>query len=398
MTQRMMITGASGFIGRQLVPKLKARGFKLTVVGRDLDKLDNLFPGLPHCSYEQFEETARNFDVVVHLAVLNNDTSASAEEFDAANVGLLSMVVEAAKAAGVKYFVNVTTFHALEGRFSVYANSKRRALEMINKFEGISIINLFLPAVYGHDYSGRMAIIKMVPPPLRRAAFLVLTAMVPTLNIDRLALFFADHTDGIKTHVMLADPQDENPVYLWVKRAIDFLFAAFVIMVFGWLLAIIWVLVRFTSDGPGIFAQQRVGQDGTQFTCYKFRTMRNGTKQVGTHETSSDAVTPVGALLRKTKIDELPQVWNIMRGEVSLVGPRPCLPVQKSIIEARKQLDVLSVRPGITGFAQIKGIDMSDPVKLASADAFYAANRGLLFDFQIIVATLIGRGQGDQVR
>ena len=126
--------------------------------------------------------------------------------------------------------------------------------------------------------------------------------------------------------------------------------------------------------------------------------MKTGTKQAGTHEMTADAITGIGKFLRKTKIDELPQVWNILRGELSLVGPRPGLPIQTKLTEERQAHDVFSVLPGITGLAQINGVDMSDPERLARIDAQYIAQRGLLTDLKIIVATFLGRGQGDKVR
>jgi lipopolysaccharide/colanic/teichoic acid biosynthesis glycosyltransferase len=113
---------------------------------------------------------------------------------------------------------------------------------------------------------------------------------------------------------------------------------------------------------------------------------------------TADAITGVGAFLRKTKIDELPQVWNILRGELSLVGPRPGLPVQTKLTDERQAHGVFSVLPGITGLAQINGVDMSDPERLARMDAHYIAQRGLLLDLKIILATFLGRGQGDKVR
>ena len=99
----------------------------------------------------------------------------------------------------------------------------------------------------------------------------------------------------------------------------------------------------------------------------------------------------------KTKIDELPQVLNIFKNEMSLIGPRPCLPVQEELIQARQALGVLSVKPGISGLAQINNIDMSDPELLARWDAKYIHLRSLLLDLKIFIATVLGRGQGDKV-
>ncbi|MEP3048390.1 MAG: sugar transferase [Hyphomicrobiales bacterium] len=188
----------------------------------------------------------------------------------------------------------------------------------------------------------------------------------------------------------------ENLTYRLFRQLIDYSFALSIIFLFWWLLAVVWILVKFGSEGPGIFDQKRIGINGKVFTCYKFRSMGKDTHQVGTHNVSESAVTPIGTFIRRTKIDELPQVWNILRGELSLVGPRPCLPVQEQLVAERKKRGVLDVLPGITGLAQIQGIDMSDPVRLAEKDAEYIARRGLLLDLKIILATFTGKGQGDR--
>jgi O-antigen biosynthesis protein WbqP len=146
--------------------------------------------------------------------------------------------------------------------------------------------------------------------------------------------------------------------------------------------------IRATSAGPAIFSQVRVGRGGALFACRKLRTMHRGTPSLPTHEAPTGSVTAVGKVLRATKIDELPQLWNVLKGEMSLVGPRPCLPTQAELIERRKQLGVLKALPGITGLAQIKGIDMSDPRLCAETDAAYikAASTGL--DLKILLGTV----------
>lgn len=397
MLQKLLITGASGFVGRQLVPRLQEAGVDLVLVGRDPDQLATRFPGVVTCAYDEIADKAAGCDAVLHLAVLNNDAAASAADFHKVNVDLLEQVVAAAKAAQIAKFVNISTFHAIAGKSSPYADSKRRALEVLAAERDLSVTNVFLPAVYGDDFAGKLSVLKKVPGVLRSALLTCLSALVPTVHVDRLAAFLARDLDNAPASVMLANPQDRNPVYRAGKKLVDLLFAVAVIGLLGWLLVIVWAIVRFGSSGPGIFAQDRVGQHGKTFTCYKFRTMKAGTKQAGTHEVTADAVTGIGAVLRKTKIDELPQVWNILRGEVSLVGPRPCLPVQRELITARQERGVLDLVPGITGLAQINGIDMSNPVRLAEMDARYAAQRGLLLDMKIILGTFLGRGQGDRV-
>ena len=160
---------------------------------------------------------------------------------------------------------------------------------------------------------------------------------------------------------------------------------------------ILWALIRKEGDGPAIFAQPRVGRGGQVFTCYKFRTMTIGTKQAGTHEVSSAAVTPLGAKLRRYKLDELPQLWNVLWGDMSLIGPRPCLPAQEELVRLRSQAGVLHIRPGISGLAQVSGVDMSDPARLVAWDARYIALRGLILDMRLILQTALGAGQGDRV-
>jgi len=123
-----------------------------------------------------------------------------------------------------------------------------------------------------------------------------------------------------------------------------------------------------------------------------------GNANLPTHEVQASAVTPLGEHLRRFKIDELPQLWNVLIGDMSLVGPRPCLPSQTELVDARRRLGVFEVRPGITGLAQVNGIDMSDANRLAEIDARYVGTQSFLGDFGLIWATVRGQGVGvDQV-
>jgi len=180
-----------------------------------------------------------------------------------------------------------------------------------------------------------------------------------------------------------------------MKRAFDFLAAA-IAFPFVFLAGLaIALAIRVESKGNPLFLQQRVGRDERPFTLIKFRTMHLGTADVPTHEVDASQVTRIGSFLRKTKLDELPQLWNVLKGEMSLVGPRPCLPSQTELIGHRRDAGVFDVRPGITGPAQLSGIDMSRPADLARADAAYEPS--LTIDLRCIVATVAGGGSGDRV-
>ncbi len=163
------------------------------------------------------------------------------------------------------------------------------------------------------------------------------------------------------------------------------------------LLVILWV-GGFLDTGSPLFRQERVGRHQKRFALYKFRTMRPGTAHVATHLADAAAVTPFGRFLRRTKLDELPQLWNVLRGDMSLVGPRPCLFNQEELIAARERLGVFAARPGITGWAQIEGIDMSTPTRLAEMDARMLSALGWRDYFRCLLLTLAGCGAGDQVR
>ncbi len=183
-----------------------------------------------------------------------------------------------------------------------------------------------------------------------------------------------------------------------MKRAFDVVVAALGLVLMMPVMLIVGYLVSRSSPGGALFVQARVGRFEQPFDCYKFRTMAHGAPVAGSHEVGASWVTPIGRRLRSLKLDELPQLLNVLRGEMSLVGPRPCLPNQAEVIAARRARGVFAVRPGITGIAQLAAIDMSTPEKLAEADRSYIDSRSFLGDLRIITATVLGAGTGDALK
>lgn len=154
----------------------------------------------------------------------------------------------------------------------------------------------------------------------------------------------------------------------------------------------------FLDTGSPVFIQQRVGMKKMSFHLIKFRTMSKNTKSVASHLANASSITKYGSFLRRTKLDELPQLLNVLKGDMSLVGPRPNLFNQYELIEEREMLNIYDVRPGITGLAQINNIDMSTPKLLAETDERMISDLTLRSYVGLIVKTALGGGGGDAVK
>ena len=157
-------------------------------------------------------------------------------------------------------------------------------------------------------------------------------------------------------------------------------------------------VIGYLDTGSPLFVQERVGKDQKPFKLIKFRTMKVSTESVASHLIDNTSITKLGKVLRKTKLDELPQLINVLKGEMSLVGPRPNLFNQKDLIEARDEMGVYNVLPGITGLAQLSGIDMSTPERLAKKDKEMIDAINLKKYFSYILSTALGKGRGDAVK
>ncbi|MBE8233479.1 MAG: sugar transferase [Endozoicomonadaceae bacterium] len=178
---------------------------------------------------------------------------------------------------------------------------------------------------------------------------------------------------------------------------LDFLIAFFGLIVTFPILLLVTIIGYFDTGSP-IFIQQRVGKKQKPFNLIKFRTMSVETKSVASHLANNAAITKLGAFLRSTKIDELPQLINVVKGEMSLVGPRPNLFNQEELIKERDALDIYDVLPGVTGLAQVQNIDMSTPELLAKTDKKMIESLTIKSYFKYIIMTVTGSGSGDAVK
>lgn len=179
-------------------------------------------------------------------------------------------------------------------------------------------------------------------------------------------------------------------------RFFDILFAASGLLV-GLPILFLLALIGYWDTGSPLFLQNRVGYRGRPFVLVKFRTMKLDTAWVASHLADASSITRFGLFLRRTKLDELPQLWNVLTGDMSLVGPRPCLFSQHELIQERSKRNVYNARPGITGLAQLNNIDMSTPELLAEMDQRMLAEMTVPTYFRYLFLTALGKGSGDRV-
>jgi O-antigen biosynthesis protein WbqP len=181
-----------------------------------------------------------------------------------------------------------------------------------------------------------------------------------------------------------------------VTRALDFLLALAAMIALAPLFAVVALLIRITSRGPILYWSDRIGQDNTIFSMPKFRTMRVGTPPAATHLLTNPGayLTPIGTFLRRTSLDELPQLWSILRGDMSFVGPRPALFNQDDLVALRTRYGVHRLRPGLTGWAQVNGRDNLSIEEKVGYDVEYLNRRSIALDAHILLLTALGGFSG----
>jgi O-antigen biosynthesis protein WbqP len=174
------------------------------------------------------------------------------------------------------------------------------------------------------------------------------------------------------------------------KRLFDLVFSVLLLTVLAVPMVLIAIVIRLTSSGPALYWSRRIGKCGVEFGMPKFRTMRIGTPVVATHlmDTPETYLTPIGSFLRRTSLDELPQLWSILIGDMSFVGPRPALWNQDDLIALRARAGIDRLVPGLTGWAQVNGRDELPLAKKVSLDQEYLRKSSLWFDLKILFITI----------
>lgn len=388
---RIIIAGASGFLGTMLVPLLKERGIDVVVVGRSIAVLERKFPAVLRVTYPEICGFIKSGDIFVDLTWDNAENQATDQLIFQTNKQRTLDLARLVTGKGAK-FINVSSTHALDPlNRSRYAESKRAVVANLSEISTNHRCHLYLPNVYGETFVGKLFFLNYFPKSFRLLAARYLCVLKPIVPVEAVVEFLINFKEDTPTNVVLTAPLDNVKKYLILKRLIDIIFSSFAILVSVIPLSMLFLVFLFKNEGPFILRQPRVGINRKIFLCCKIRTMKTGTLQAATHEVPAAAVTTLGRYLRRFKIDEIPQMWNVLKGDMSLVGPRPCLPQQTELVTLREKNGVLKVLPGITGLSQICKCDMRDPNKLVELDSRYVNLMGIYYDIKILIFTAFSR-------
>lgn len=398
--KNILVTGATGFIGLKLIESLEKLNVDIFVAGRNEIQLKHVFSQHPFVTYDDLDFFPEKIDAVVHLAVMNNNSTANQEAFQNANVDLFKKILNFCKSNNVPRLVNLSSFHIYNNKLDPYSTTKREAYRLSKEHHFPLITNIICPLIYSSPFRGKLSLLNKLPALLKTPSFTLISAFKPVVHRDLVISEIISQLNNQNTggDILLADEKDNNIFYLIFKKFINYGFSIGILSIFLFPMLCIWLLIILTSKGPGIFTQTRIGLKGKHFKLYKFRTMKINTKNMGTHLTSTSDITGLGSILRRTKLDELPQFLNILRGDMELIGPRPGLPEQQNLKTIRNEKNIYDVVPGVTGYAQINQIDMSNPKILVDWDERYIKMRSIIFDLSILTQTFLGKGSGDKVK
>lgn len=381
---KIIITGASGYLGKYLTKSFYKKGYDLLLVGRSLKKLKSLNSKLECCNYNQLVSKIQKNDILLDLAFEKSPKNYKSLEI-IKNLNIKLFKLSKKKTSFYYYF---SSSHALD--FSIqtdYSKMKREIVTEINKYRYKNSSIVYLPYVYGDNFRGHLKFLNLLPNFFKRNIFLFISSLKPTVNLEKISEKLIISFSKKEKNIYIYDDKDKNIYYKFIKRFVDLFFSLLILSLFWWLFILIIFAVKIETRGPAFFFQERVGKNNAIFKIIKFRTMKQGTIQVASHEVPLNNITTIGKILRKTKLDELPQIFNILKNDMSIVGPRPCLVTQKKLISLRNYNEVISLKPGITGLSQVQKIDMKNPYDLALEDRKYLILRSIINDLKIMLKT-----------
>lgn len=174
-----------------------------------------------------------------------------------------------------------------------------------------------------------------------------------------------------------------------IKRTLDIFLAGIALIILSPIMLICMIIIKIQDGGPALFKQRRTGRNGQEFLFLKFRSMPVNTPNVQSSDVAKLRITPFGKIIRRTNLDELPQLLNIIKGDMSIVGPRPPIPSQEHLIDLRRKNGALALRPGLTGWAQVNSYDFMPEEEKASLDGEYAKSVSLWMDIKVILRTFL---------
>lgn len=393
---KIVISDASSAVMGELVSRLVASGHSLVLVTREDAPVREHIPGVSLVSFETWEAKCVGFDVFLHFAVLTREKEGVSNDLTHLNGNFTASLASGARRSGISRFIYASTVETLVSeRRSLHVRPEKLEIEAAEAGFGDGAEVIHLGHLHGVNFSGKFSFLGSLPRAIANFAFSVLSAVKPTTSVELLVRFLESAQLPGKTEpLIVTDSKASNYCYRVWQAALNGLFVAMVVVAMP-ILAIASVLVVLEDGAPAFFSQDRIGKAGAAFRCFKLRTMHRSAESRGTHLVPESAITGIGRSLRRFKIDELPQALNILRGEMSLIGPRPCLPSQHEIISKRESRGVLPLLPGLTGWAQANGVDMRTPDWLIRYDSQYLGLQSIWFDVIVLWRTVFPfRGLG----
>lgn len=387
LSMKIVVFGASGNVGSVITERLKEAGHTLLLISQGPTGILVTSSEIRFIATEDWESQAQGFDVFLFMPGIARRPKEDQTIKDDMDVAIF--LLEASNRAGIPRFVCQLSFRDLvrkPGEHSLDGFLSRR--DWVNNYFSGHVDVVYTGILVHHTDPDKLWFFPRISKIFEDSISSVLSAFLPMTSVESIVEYFS-HPDPLADgrRSILTDSKSENLTYRIWQAALNLTFVVSVALL-SFPLFLFWTAIVVQSGRPGFFLQDRIGRGGKSFKCAKLRTMKKGTESVGTHLVRDEAITEFGRFLRRFKLDELPQAVNIASGQMCLVGPRPSLPGQVEVIEARETSGVMGLKPGLTGWAQVKGIDMSEPGRIAELDAQYLRLQSVWLDLLILKRTL----------